>query len=115
MERGEIWMVNVQPPDGETPGREQRGDRPAVIVQRVTANQSTLVIVPITSNLERQRDAGGFVINPTAANHLDGQSVVMTSQVRACDTRKFRRMRGRLDPADLQRLEREISALLNLS
>lgn len=114
MQRGEIWMVDVQPPTGEQPGREQIGDRPAVILQQTNANQKTVVIVPITKNQSRQQELGGFLIQPTAENGLTLPSVVMTNQVRACDVRKFRRLCGKLEPAHLQRLEQELAALLNL-
>jgi mRNA-degrading endonuclease toxin of MazEF toxin-antitoxin module len=114
MQRGEIWMVDIQPPANESPGREQIGDRPAVILQHNCTNQSTVVIVPVTKQQDRQNDLGAFLIQPSMENGLQLPSVVLTRQIRAADVRKFRRRVGKLEAANLQRLEREIKNLLNL-
>src|SRR6476646_5172549 len=101
MQRGEIWMVDIQPPANEEVGHEQIGDRPAVIIQRDTANQDTAVIVPITKQMRRQSELGAFVIQPSITNGLDVLSVVMTKQIRAADVTKFRRKRGKLEAQHL--------------
>jgi len=113
MQRGEIWMVDVPRPDGP-PGREQYGDRPAVIVQRNTANQSTLIIVPITSNQNASRFESAFVVQPSPENGLSLPSVVITNQMRAIDTKRIRRQLGMLSAAHLQQLNEAIKTLLNL-
>jgi mRNA-degrading endonuclease toxin of MazEF toxin-antitoxin module len=114
MQRGEIWMVDIQP-RGSAPGHEQIGDRPAIIVQHQTANQSTVVIVPVTKQLEAQRFLGAVgVVQPSPGNGLSLPSIVLTNQVQVCDVRRFRRKCGRLEAAHLSRLETELKALLNL-
>jgi mRNA-degrading endonuclease toxin of MazEF toxin-antitoxin module len=114
MQRGEIWMVDIQPRGG-APGHEQTGDRPAVIVQRQTANQSTLVIVPVTKQLAAQKFLGAVgVIQPSPDNGLSLPSIALTNQLQVCDVRRFRRRCGKLEAAHLARLDNELKALLNL-
>jgi mRNA-degrading endonuclease toxin of MazEF toxin-antitoxin module len=114
MQRGEIWMVDIQPRGGAQ-GHEQVGDRPAVIVQHETANQSTLVVVPVTKQLAAQRFLGAVgVVQPTPENGLSLPSIVLTNQLQVCDLKRFRRKCGRLEASHLAKLDSELKALLNL-
>ena len=60
MQRGEIWLVSLDP----TTGHEQRGTRPVVIVSPALFNELTRapVVLPITTggNFARQR---GFAVS----------------------------------------------------
>ena len=83
MQRGEIWLVNLDP----TAGHEQRGTRPVVIVSPAPFNELTMtpVVLPITTggNFARRRgfavsldDAGtrttGVIVTPIAAVAPEG-------------------------------------------
>ena len=52
MKRGEVWWVEFDP----SVGSEIRKTRPAVIVSNDSANRNLLrvVVIPITSNTDRQ-------------------------------------------------------------
>ncbi len=75
MKRGEIWLVGLDP----TPGHEQKGRRPVLIVSPEPFNRVTKVpvVVPITSGGSFARTAG-FAVT------LDGAGTTTTGIVR-CD------------------------------
>lgn len=58
--RGEIYLADPNP----SRGSEQAGIRPVIIVQRNTFDRftTTVVVVPLTSNLRRARIPGTIVI-----------------------------------------------------
>ena len=75
MQRGEVWLVNLDP----TAGHEQRGTRPVVIVSPAPFNRLTRtpVVLPITTggNFARRR---GFAVS------LDGAGTRTVGVIR-CD------------------------------
>jgi len=75
MKRGEIWLVALDP----TPGHEQKGRRPVLIVSPEAFNRVTKVpvVVPITGRGSFARTAGFAVA-------LDGAGTTTTGVVR-CD------------------------------
>ena len=75
MERGEIWLVSLDP----TAGHEQQGTRPVLIVSPGAFNRltNTPVVLPITSGGNFARMAG-FAVS------LDGAGIRTTGVVR-CD------------------------------
>lgn len=75
MERGEIWLVSLDP----TAGHEQSGKRPVLIVSPASFNKFTRlpVVVPVTSGGNFARTAG-FAVS------LDGAGTRTTGVIR-CD------------------------------
>ncbi|RLM24712.1 pemk protein [Brenneria alni] len=75
MDRGEIWLVSLDP----TAGHEQSGKRPVLIVSPAPFNKITRlpVVVPVTSGGNFARTAG-FAVS------LDGAGTKTTGVVR-CD------------------------------
>jgi mRNA interferase MazF len=88
-------------------GREQRGRRPALIWQDTDAfsRLPTVLIIPLTSQLETLRFGGTLRIEPSQENGLTSPSVVLVFQLGACDTRRFGPKIGRLDEADLKKVK----------
>ena len=115
MNRGDIVRVQLPPPAGPS-GSEQFGTRPAIVVQDrgISANLSTIVIVPLTSRLSATRFAGSFTVSPTDTNGLSVESVVLTHQLRAIDQARIEEVIGRLADSQMARLETELRALLDL-
>ncbi|MCL4191072.1 MAG: type II toxin-antitoxin system PemK/MazF family toxin [Thermoguttaceae bacterium] len=115
MKRGDIVLVKLPPPAGP-PGREQFGDRPAIVVQEdpLNANLSTVLIVPLTSRLSAAHLPGSFTVSPTHTNGLDVKSVVLSHQLRAIDRRRIQRVIGSLDADAMATLEAEMRRLLGL-
>ena len=84
MERGEIWLVSLDP----TAGHEQQGTRPVLIVTPAAFNRVTRlpVVVPVTSGGNFARTAG-FAVS------LDGVGIRTTGVVR-CDQPRTIDMKG---------------------
>ncbi|MCY0745934.1 type II toxin-antitoxin system PemK/MazF family toxin [Escherichia coli] len=85
MERGEIWLVSLDP----TAGHEQQGTRPVLIVTPAAFNRVTRlpVVVPVTSGGNFARTAG-FAVS------LDGVGIRTTGVVR-CDQPRTIDMKAR--------------------
>jgi mRNA-degrading endonuclease toxin of MazEF toxin-antitoxin module len=83
MRRGEIWWADL----GTHRPQEQTGRRPVVIWQSDTLNRvlQSVLVVPLTTNLDRARLAGTAMIASTP----DGppiESVALAFQLRAVPT-----------------------------
>jgi len=115
MERGDVVRVDLPQPHG-TPGSEQFGERPAVVIQidAATANLSTVLLVPFTSKQKAMRLHGSVLVQSTPTNGLDVDSVALVSQLRAIDQKRIRRVDGQLSAADLANIENKIREILSL-
>jgi mRNA-degrading endonuclease toxin of MazEF toxin-antitoxin module len=83
-------------------GREQRGRRPVIIWQDVAQFPTpTLLVIPLTSQLNALTLPATLPIPPTVANGLTAQSVALVFQLGACDVRRLGGQLGCLDSADL--------------
>ena len=110
LSQGEIYWVAF-PVRG---GREQEGQRPALIVQGETFLQSlpTIWVVPITSNLRAARFPGTIRIDPDDRNGLTVLSVSLVFQLQAIDKRRLLRLAGKITPSQLDRVLAMIDLLL---
>jgi mRNA interferase MazF len=100
MKRGEVWWVDFEP----SVGSEIRKTRPAVIVSNNAANRNLarVVVVPITSNTERQYSGEALVT-------LDGRpGKAMADQIMASDKARLKGLIGELSKADLLAVEEAI-------
>jgi mRNA-degrading endonuclease toxin of MazEF toxin-antitoxin module len=81
MNRGEIWLVSLDP----TSGHEQRGRRPVLIVSPEPFNRITRVpvVLPITSGGNFARMAGFAV--PRAGSGTKTTGIIRCDQPRALD------------------------------
>lgn len=107
MLRGEVWWVEFDP----AVGSEIRKRRPAVIVSNDAANRnlSRVVVVPLTSNTERQYPGEAVVT-------VGGQrSKAMADQIMAADKSRLKGRLGMLSKADLLAVEDAIKVHLALS
>jgi mRNA interferase MazF len=80
LKRGEIWWADL----GAYRPREQTGRRPVVIWQSdaLTRALQSILVVPLTTNLDRARLAGTAMIEATE-NGLSQTSVALAFQMRA--------------------------------
>ena len=99
MDRGEIWLVSLDPGTGH----EQSGKRPVLIISPAPFNRLTRlpVVVPITSG-------GSFVRTAGFAVSLDGAGTKTTGVIR-CDQPRTIDMAAR----EGKRLERIPAAIVN--
>jgi mRNA interferase MazF len=115
MRFGEVVLVELPRPSGP-PGKEQFGARPAIVVHadNARANLSTLVIVPLTSQLKAMSFQGSFQVSPSQENGLTEESVVLSHQIRAIDKKRILKVLGRIADADMQKLQQELKMILRL-
>ena len=80
MKRGEIWWADF----GDYRPREQTGRRPVVVWQSDTLTNAlhSVLVVPLTTNLDRARLAGTAMIDATEGG-LPHTSVALAFQMRA--------------------------------
>ena len=78
MSVGDIHWVDLPAADG----REQRGRRPAVVVQAddYGGNLPVMLVIPLTTARAAVRFAGTMLIQPTAENGLRQASVALVFQ-----------------------------------
>jgi len=106
MQRGEVWWVEFDP----AVGSEICKTRPAVIVSNDAANRnlSRVVVVPVTSNAERQYPGEAIVT-------IGGQSSkAMADQIMAADKLRLKGRIAALSKADMLAVEDAIKVQLAL-
>ena len=115
MPRGDIHFIELPPPTGGS-GREQSGNRPAVIVLSDNSPQGNplTMVVPITGQLTALRFPYTFQVDPSPTNGLSQPSVLLVFQLRAIDRQRIRNIIGNLENNHLQRLNEEINRLLDI-
>lgn len=114
MKRGDV--VSVDLPRPSTDGREQFGRRPAIVFQDETqfSKLPTVIVVPVTSQKSALRFPSSFLIQPSSANGLEYESVVLTFQMRAIDRARIKQVLGVLEPQALTDLNFHVRKLLHL-
>ena len=80
MKRGELWWANL----GAHRPQEQTGRRPVVVWQSDALNRvlHSVLVIPLTTNLDRARLAGTAIISATATGPAT-DSVALAFQMRA--------------------------------
>ena len=81
LKRGEVWWADL----GAYRPREQTGRRPVVIWQSDTLTRTlqSVLVVPLTTNLERANLAGTALIGSSSADGPLEDSVALAFQMRA--------------------------------
>jgi mRNA interferase MazF len=110
MHRGEVWMVNLNP----TQGDELFKILPAIVVNDDAIGVLDLrVIVPVTAWQPTFAGCDWLVrLDSTAGNGLTKDSAADTYQIRSVSLRRFGRQLGTLNDADLERVLDGIVAVI---
>ncbi len=113
MQQGDVWIVALPMSPG---GREQAGERPAVVIQdEIYGQKSPLALIALlTSQLAALRFPGSVRIEPSVENGLRVPPVAMAFQARALDRTRFKRKIGALAEADLRAVLEELRKLTGL-
>lgn len=92
MSVGDIHWVELPAANG----REQRGRRPAVVLQDDSygGELPVVLVAPLTNSRATIRFAGTTLIHPTLENGLTQESVVLMFQLRAIDRRRIQERIG---------------------
>ncbi len=114
MAQGDILWIDF--PDSNVPGREQHGQRPAVVIEVELPGSAlpTQLVIPMTSNLNALRYTSTVKIEPSPKNGLSSTSVALCFQLRAIDKKRIIRTAGALDAVDLSHILAEIKRLLGM-
>lgn len=86
--RGDIYLADLNP----SRGSEQAGIRPVIIVQHNNIDRftSTVVVIPLTSNLRRTQIPRTMVI-PAGQGGLNQESVALCYQIVVIDRQRLQR------------------------
>ncbi|HUD06670.1 MAG TPA: type II toxin-antitoxin system PemK/MazF family toxin [Candidatus Saccharimonadales bacterium] len=112
MKRGQIWWADLDEPVASEPGYK----RPVLIIQSNEFNRSrisTVVVVPLTSNLKLS-EAPGNVRLPKVTTGLSKESVANVSQVITIDKSFLVEAVGQLDNLDMHQIEEGVRLVLGL-
>tara|TARA_B100001939_G_C16711230_1_gene517120 strand:+ start:341 stop:682 length:342 start_codon:yes stop_codon:yes gene_type:complete len=111
--RGEIWWVDLGIPHGSEPGFR----RPVLIVQNdafTRSNLSTVIVVPISSNLALA-EAPGNVFLSRKQSGLPRDSVINISQLTVLDKSRFEEKVRKLKPEFLRSVETGLRIVLDIN
>ena len=112
MNRGEIWLINLDP----AVGSESRKIRPAVIVSSDAIGILQLkVIVPLTDWKDRYAIAPWLVlVEPSAGNGLEKPSAADAFQVRSLAQERFVRRLGKMEDDRMAEIARALTLVLEI-
>lgn len=109
LRRGDIWLVNFNPAQGS----EQRGIRPALIVQNDVGNEvSPVTIVAAISSVTKTYPIN-VEIKPSESG-LERDSVVKLNQIRTIDKKRLIKRLGRLDSSKMKAVNSALMLSLGL-
>src|SRR3954468_2494990 len=110
--RGEIWDVNWSPGRGA----EQKGTRPALIIQNDRGNASPTYPLTIVASMSRtERELPLHVrIAPTSENGLTDHTDVKCEQVMTIEKSRLLRRRGSISTEELARVDMALKVSLHL-
>lgn len=111
VKRGDIFYADLSP----VVGSEQGGVRPVLIVQNDTGNRHspTVIAAAITSQTGKARLPTHIELSANTYG-LRKESVVLLEQIRTLDKRRLREHMGRLDEAQMQRVDNAIAVSFGL-
>ena len=109
LRRGDIWLVNFNPAQGS----EQKGIRPALIIQNDVGNEvSPVTIVAAISSVTKTYPIN-VEIKPSESG-LEKDSVVKLNQIRTIDKKRLIKRLGRLDSSKMKAVNSALMLSLGL-
>jgi mRNA interferase MazF len=109
LRRGDIWLVNFNPAQGS----EQRGIRPALIIQNDVGNEvSPVTIVAAISSVTKTYPIN-VEIKPSESG-LEKDSVVKLNQIRTIDKKRLIKRLGKLDFSKIKAVNSALMLSLGL-
>jgi mRNA-degrading endonuclease toxin of MazEF toxin-antitoxin module len=110
---GDLFWVEFPP----GAGRAQSGRRPAIVVQASasSAKLPTILLVPLTTQLDALRFPGTVIVDPATQNGLRVTSVALVFQMTAIDKRSLGRQLGAMTTAVMDHIWRSFDELTGRS
>lgn len=108
-QRGEIWLVNFNPGRGS----EQKGTRPALVIQNNTGNQyaATTIVAAITTTIKSYPVT---LVLEKGDGGLPQRSMINLAQILTLDKKRLIRKISSLPEDKLAHLDRAIAISLGL-
>ncbi|HET8809604.1 MAG TPA: type II toxin-antitoxin system PemK/MazF family toxin [Flavobacteriaceae bacterium] len=109
MKQKEIWNVYFDP----TIGREQSGNRPAVVVSgnNLNKNLDVVWVCPLSSSIHNFE--GNPVLEPNDKNGLKKRSEIMVFHIRSISKKRFKRKIGEIPNLQMDIIKETINELLD--
>jgi mRNA interferase MazF len=107
--RGEVWFVNFNPGRGS----EQRGLRPALVIQNDTGNMyaGTTIVAAITTTI---KEFPVTVVVPGGEGGLKQRSMVNLAQLLTIDKARLQRRLGSFGDALMEKIDEAIRISLDV-
>jgi mRNA interferase MazF len=107
--RGEVWLVNFNPGRGS----EQKGIRPALVIQNDTGNiyAATTVVAAITATI---KEFPVTVVVPSGEGGLRQRSMVNLAQLLTIDKARLQRRLGSLGEDVMEKVDEAIRISLDV-
>lgn len=102
--QGEIYMCNL---DGDSVGSEQKNTRPILIVSTdsLNLNRSNVIIVPITSSINKKYMINHYCISNDKYNWLTRKTnIILLECIRDISVNRMERMLGKIDKEDMDNI-----------
>lgn len=105
IKQGSIFMVDLNP----VKGHEQAGYRPVIVLQNniLNKNLNTVVVAPITKNLQARGYLTTFFLNSKNSN-LEFESIALLFQIRTIDKLRLKKFVGVLNKEVFTELKRQL-------
>ncbi len=106
IKQGEIYLANLNP----VRGHEQAGYRPVLVVQNDILNQNltTLVVLPITSNLKYRNNLTVYFLGRENSS-IKEDSVILLFQIRTIDKIKIKKKIGKISQEEFLKVRRKLN------
>lgn len=110
--RGDLYYADLRP----VIGSEQGGIRPVVILQNNTGNRHspTVIAAPVTSRTGKARLPTHVSLGESAEGLRRG-SFILLEQIRTLDRSRLRKRIGRLDKAEMERVNHALEISIGLN
>lgn len=110
MQKGEIWLVNLNP----TKGSEKAGTRPVLIVSGNLLNQYAPVVwvSPITSKVKNYK--GNVVLKASKSNGLSEKSEVLNLHLRSVAKERLIKKLGTITKPELNEVRKGLTEILQM-
>ena len=108
--RGDIWLIYLDP----TKGKEQAGNRPALVVSDDRLNQSAaglVIIVPLTS---KNKGIDSHIPLDPEQDDIKAPSYVVCEQIRAISKERLKKKWGAVSAVKMAQVEESIKFLLGM-
>jgi mRNA interferase MazF len=108
--RGEIWLVYLDP----TRGKEQAGNRPALVVSDDMLNRSAAGLVIVAPLTTRDTGIDSHIPLDPEGDGVKAPSYVVCEQIRAISRERLKKRWGAVSAEKMARVEESIRLLLGI-